>query len=88
VAWRGEGDQQLPTRLQFWAGQPTVQELAVRKNSGPWVVLGSGLQREFHVTSGKQRMSQVKATQFKLLSIEVTEEVYEREKWNTFGMRP
>jgi hypothetical protein len=50
--------------LQFW--QPAlVQELAVRKNSGPWVVLGSGLQREFHVTSAKRRMSQVQATQFK-----------------------
>src|ERR1700680_4890776 len=49
--WRGEGDQQLRAQFTIRDGQPVVQELAVRKGSGQWVVLGNSLQPEFHVTS-------------------------------------
>ncbi len=54
----------------------------MRKGGGQWVVLGNALQPEFHVTSGKRRMAIAQATQFKLLNIEVTPELYDKEKWN------
>src|SRR3984957_8678713 len=87
-AWRGEGDQQLRAQFTVRDGQPQVQELAARKNGGQWVVLGNALQPEFHVTSGKRRMAIAMATQFKLLNIEVTQELYDKEKWNTFWDAP
>src|SRR6202030_2907229 len=86
--WRGEGDQQLRAQFTIRDGQPVVQELAVRKGSGQWVVLGNSLQPEFHVTSGKRRMSIAMANQFKLLNIPVTPELYDKEKWNTFWVAP
>jgi hypothetical protein len=88
VAWRGEGDQQLRAEFTIQNGQPQVQELAVRKNGGQWVVLARDLQPEFHVTSGKRRMSQAMVTQYKNLGIEVTQELYDKEKWNSFWDAP
>ncbi len=88
VVWRGEGDQQLRAEFTITDGQPLVRELAVRKGSGPWVVLAGNLQPEFHVTSGKRRMSQAMVTQYKLLGIEVTKELYDKEKWNSFWDAP
>jgi hypothetical protein len=88
VAWRGEADQQLRAEFTIRDGQPVVQELAVWKNGGQWISLGTALQPEFHVTSGKRRMSQAQATQFKLLDIEVTQALYDKEKWNTFWDAP
>ena len=87
-AWRGEGEQQLRAEFTIRDGQPLVQELAVRKGGGQWIVLGNALQPEFHVTSGKRRMSMAQAAQFKILNIEVTPELYDREKWNTFWDAP
>ncbi len=88
VAWRGENAQQLRAEFTIRNGQPVVQELAARKNGGQWVVLGGSLQPEFHVTSGKRRLSQAQATQYKLLKIELTPELYDKEKWNTFWDAP
>ena len=87
-AWRGEGGQELRAGFTIRDGQPQVQELAAKKNGGPWVVLANALQPEFHVTSGNRRMSQAQATQFKLLKIEVTPELYDKEKWMTFWDAP
>ena len=86
--WRGEGDQQLRAQFTIRDGQPLVQELAVRKSGGQWIVLGNALQPEFHVTSGKRRMAIAMANQFKLLNIPVTPELYDKEKWNTFWDAP
>src|SRR4029077_1080926 len=60
-SWRGEGGQDLRAEFSIRDGQPQVQELAVRKSGGMWVVLANALQPEFHVTSGKRRMSQAQA---------------------------
>src|SRR5580704_8779549 len=88
VAWHGEGSQQLRADFTIRNGQPVVQELAAKKNGGPWIVLGNALQPEFQVTSGKRRLSQAQATQYKLLKIELTQDLYDREKWNTFWDAP
>jgi hypothetical protein len=88
VAWRGEGGQQLRAEFTIRDGQPLVRELAARKNGGQWVVLGNALQPEFQVTSGKRRLSLAQAAQFKALKIELTQELYDKEKWNTFWDAP
>src|SRR5512141_2464321 len=88
LTWQGERSEQLRASFTIREGQPRVQELAVRKNGGQWVVLASALQPEFHVTSGKRRMSMAQAAQFKNLNIEVTQELYDKEKWNTFWDAP
>jgi hypothetical protein len=87
-SWRGEHGQDLRAAFTIRDGQPVVQELAAKKNSGQWAVLANSLQPEFHVTSGKRRMSMAQATQFKLLKIEVTPELYDKEKWMTFWDAP
>jgi hypothetical protein len=88
VAWRGEAGQELRAAFAVREGQPEIQQLSVRKGGGAWAALGSDLRPEFHVTSGKRRLSQAQATQFKLLNIEVTPELYDREKWFTFWDAP
>lgn len=87
-AWRGERDQRLRAEFTIRDGQPQIQELAARTGGGQWVVLGRALYPEFHVTSGKRRMSMAQATQFRLLKTEVTPELYDREKWMTFWDAP
>lgn len=87
-AWSGERDQRLRAEFKIDHGQPQIQELAARSGGGEWVILGRALQPEFHVTSGKRRMSMAQATQFRLLKIEVTPELYDREKWMTFWDAP
>ena len=86
--WRGESGQELHAGFSIQDGQPVVQQLAARKGAGQWSVIATNLRPEFHVTSGKRRLSQAQATQFKLLNIDVTPELYDREKWFTFWDAP
>lgn len=87
LTWRGERGEDLRAEFAIRNGQPLVEELAVRKN-GRWVPLGHSLQPEFHVSSGKRRMSVAQAAQYKLRNIEVTPELYDQEKWNAFWDAP
>ena len=87
VTWRGERAAELRASFAIRDGRPMVASLEVRKN-GRWLSLASSLEPEFHVTSGKRRMSMAQAAQFKLLHIEVTPELYDREKWYTFWDAP
>ena len=86
--WDGEHGQQLRTAFTVKGGLPQVQEMAVHKPGSQWMVLGTNLQPEFHITSGKRRMAIAMQTQFKLLGIEVTPELYDKEKWMTFWDAP
>src|SRR5215471_1836437 len=88
VSWQGYGDQQLRAQFTIRGGQPTIHELAVRKGSGQWIVLGRGLTPEFQVTSGVRRLSEQQAAPLRALKVEITPEVIEREKWNAFWDAP
>ena len=55
VAWQGERRDQLRAGFALRGGQPIVQELAVRKNGGGWIVLGQNLTPEFEITAAEQR---------------------------------
>ncbi len=88
LTWQGERRDQLRASFTIRAGQPTVQELAAKKNSGSWIVLGRNLTPEFEVTSGVRRLSEQQMAPLRDLKVELTPEVVEREKWNAFWDSP
>ncbi|MEJ7608593.1 MAG: hypothetical protein WKF37_20560 [Bryobacteraceae bacterium] len=88
VAWQGERREQLRAAFTIREGQPLVQELAARKDSGNWIVLGSNLSPEFQITSGVRRISQQQVGPMKELGIALTPEAVDREKWNAFWDAP
>ena len=57
IVWPGEHGQQNRARFALRDGQPVVEELAAKKASGAWIVLGKNLQPEFQVTTGRRRIS-------------------------------
>ena len=88
LTWQGAGNRQLRADLAVRQGQPVVQELALRKEQGSWIVLGRNLTPEFEVTSGVRRMSEQQAAPLRALKIPITPEVIEKEKWNAFWDAP
>ena len=88
LTWLGERGEQLRASFTIRAGQPTVLELAARKNGGSWIILGQNLTPEFEVTSGVRRLSEQQMAPLRDLKIEFTPEVVEREKWNAFWDSP
>jgi len=88
LAWQGYGDQQMRAQFTVRGGQPAIHELAARKGSGHWIVLGRDLTPEFEVTSGVRRMSEQQAAPLRALKIQITPEVIEKEKWNAFWDAP
>jgi hypothetical protein len=55
IRWDGESQQECLARFRIVDGVPTITELAVRKKSGKWVILGRSLAPEFGVTTGVRR---------------------------------
>ena len=88
LTWQGERQNQLRAAFTVRGGQPTVQEMAVRRNGGKWIVLGQNLTPEFELTSGVRRLSQQQISPLEELGVELTPEVIEREKWNAFWDAP
>src|SRR5690349_4228133 len=88
LAWRGERQNELRAAFTVRGGQPVVQELAVRKPGGAWMVLGRSLTPEFELTTGVRRLSNQQMEPMKELGIELTPDVVEREKWNAFWDSP
>jgi hypothetical protein len=88
VSWQGERDQQLRASFTIRDGQPTIQELAARKGSAGWIVLGRDLTPEFEVVTGVRRLSEQQAGPLRALKVEITPAVIEKEKWNAFWDAP
>ena len=86
--WVGENGQQLRASFAIQNGHPVVQELAAQKRGGQWFVLGRNLAPEYHVTSGKRRLSLTQQRMMESLGIQVTPEVYDARKWDTFWDAP
>src|SRR5437016_10990935 len=55
VSWAGQSNTELRARYAIDAGQPVLRDLAVRKTSGTWAILGENLTPEYHVVSGVRR---------------------------------
>jgi hypothetical protein len=88
LTWRGERQNELRAVFAVRNGEPVVQELAVRRRGGKWIVLGQNLTPEFELTSGIRRLSSQQIAPLQELKIELTPEVIEREKWNAFWDAP
>lgn len=88
VTWQGERRDQLRASFTIRGGQPVVQELAVRKNGGNWIVLGQNLTPEYELTSGVRRMSEQQLGPLKELGVKITPALVEKEKWNAFWDSP
>jgi len=88
LSWHGERKDRLRAEFAIANGTPTVRELAVRKDGGNWVILGRNLQPEFQLTTGVRRLSQQQVSPLNTLGIELTPEVVNREKWNSFWDAP
>ena len=89
VNWDGERGEKLRAAFTIRDGQPMVSELAARKSSGNWIVLGRDLSPEFEITSGVRRLSQQQIDPLvNELHVQLTPEVIEREKWNAFWDAP
>ncbi|MCW5979432.1 MAG: hypothetical protein KIT09_15250 [Bryobacteraceae bacterium] len=88
VAWRGESREQLRVDFSIDNDGPLIRELAVQKPGGRWTLLGAGLRPEFHVTSGRRRISEQQLQPLRALGREITPELVEREKWNVFWDAP
>ena len=88
VIWDGEEDDELRLCLKIQDQKPVVHELAIRPRNAQWKVLGQNLLPEFSVTCGKRRMSQQQLGPLRNLGCEITPELIEEEKWNTFWDAP
>lgn len=88
LSWRGERQNELRAVLAIRSGQPIVQELAVRKPGGKWIILGQNLSPEFEVTTAVRRLSTQQVQPLKELGVNLTPEVIEKEKWNAFWDAP
>ena len=88
IAWIGEKRERLRAEFTIRDGKPLVRELAVRKVNGPWIILGRNLEPEFEITSGLRRLSQQQVSPLTSLGVELTPDVVNREKWNSFWDAP
>jgi hypothetical protein len=88
VTWSGERGHELRAVFAVASGAPVIRDLAARKGSGEWVVLGSGLSPEYEITSGRRRISEQQMAPLRQLGVQLTPEVVNREKWNAFWDAP
>jgi hypothetical protein len=88
VTWRGDADADPRLRLGLDDAQPIVREPAARPHGGEWGTLGRSVRPDFHVTSGKRRVSYQQLNPLRDLGVEITREVMEREKWYVFRDAP
>lgn len=87
LEWAGERGQQLRARFALHIDQPVIAELAARKTGGSWIVLGKDLTPDFHVTTGRRRISETEKSILVRLKQD-TPENEERYKWNVFWDAP
>ena len=87
LTWPGERGEELRARFTLRDGQPVVEELAARKGGGAWAELGSNLEPEFQVTTGRRRIS---TTERKILQKlgQDTPENEDKYKWWVFWDAP
>ena len=88
LSWRGDGGHDLRLRLTSIDGRPVVRDLAVRKGTGAWAILGENLTPEYHVVTGIRRMTTQQADPLRAAGVEVTEDVIDKNRWYAFWDAP
>jgi hypothetical protein len=84
LSWTGERGELLRASFDTQTNQPIIRELAARKSTGPWIILGQNLTPEYQVATGKRRLSEQQMAPLRELGIAFTPEVVNREQWNAF----
>src|SRR5262245_52608101 len=77
VNWTGEHGQQLRAAFAIDAGRPVIRELAARKSTGQWGILGTDLTPEYEITSGQRRISNQQLEPLRKLGRTITPELIE-----------
>jgi hypothetical protein len=88
VTWQGARGQELKVSFGLQNREPVIREMAVRRQGTPWTVLGRDLSPEFHVTTGKRRISEQQLNPLHQLGLDRDPEFLEREKWKVFWDAP
>lgn len=88
ITWDGDDRQELRLRLAINAGTPTIQDLAIRRQGGPWAALLSHATPDFRVVSGLRRITNQQLDPLAGLGVKITQEVIDREKWEAFWDAP
>jgi hypothetical protein len=57
LTWQGKDNEQLRAEFAIRNSQPVIVELAARNANAQWTVLGRDLTPEFHITTGRRRIS-------------------------------
>lgn len=88
VNWEGEAKTTLRLKFSIVSGVPTVRELAIQPNGGPWRVLATDLTPEFRIVSGIRRVTQQQTEPLERLGVPLTVEKLNEIKWNAFWDAP
>jgi hypothetical protein len=88
LSWEGIARQQVQVSFGLQGTSPVIQEMSVRKMGGAKVILGQDLRPEFHVTTGRRRISQQQLEPLTKLGLDRDTEFLEREKWKVFWDAP
>ena len=88
LVWTGERNEELRAVLGIEGAKPIVAELAARSRRGKWLPLAKNLAPEFHVNTGRRRISEQQLSPLRELGVEITPEVIEKEKWKVFWDHP
>src|SRR6202158_586276 len=88
VVWNGDRNQELRLRFGIAAGTPAIQELAIRKGSGQWATLATGVTPDFLFVTGVRRMSSQQIAPLRGLGVELTPEIVDKYRWDPFWDAP
>src|SRR5262245_38311984 len=89
ISWRGTRGQELRASFGLIDAAPIIREIAIRRQpSGQWSVLGRDLSPEFHVTTGRRRISEQQLAPLRTLGLDHNSPFIESEKWKVFWDAP
>src|SRR5262245_54369641 len=88
ISWQGARGRELRTSFGLLDAAPIIREMAIRQPDGKWSVLASDLSPEFHVTTGRRRISEQQLAPLRALGLDRDPQFIEREKWKVFWDAP
>jgi hypothetical protein len=88
VLWDGERNQEGRLRFGIMLGALTIQEMAVRKKAGQWIVLAADAAPDYRVISGVRRMSNQQLSPLRGLGVELTDAIVNQFRWEPFWDAP
>jgi hypothetical protein len=88
VVWAGDKGEELRLIFVVQNRAPVIQELAIRRGTGPWQSLAVNVSPEFTIVSGKRRISHQQLEPWETAKVKITPEMIEQQKWEAFWDAP